>query len=101
MEESGEFDLLPKKEVLGLKKEMAKLQENLGGIKNMRTLPGIMFIVDPHNEAIPISSTTSSPATTMRSARSSSSRPSSPTPSSRQTRAKRSMQLPLRRKQLP
>ena len=46
MEESGEFDLLPKKEVLGLKKEMAKLQENLGGIKNMRTLPGIMFIED-------------------------------------------------------
>lgn len=54
MEESGEFDLLPKKEVLGLKKEMAKLQENLGGIKNMRTLPGIMFIVDPHNEDIAV-----------------------------------------------
>lgn len=54
MEESGEFDLLPKKEVLGLKKEMAKLQENLGGIKNMRTMPGIMFIVDPHNEDIAV-----------------------------------------------
>ena len=54
MEENGEFDLLPKKEVLGLKKEMAKLQENLGGIKNMRTLPGIMFIVDPHNEDIAV-----------------------------------------------
>ena len=54
MEESGEFDLLPKKEVLGLKKEMAKLQENLGGIKNMRSLPGIMFIVDPHNEDIAV-----------------------------------------------
>lgn len=54
MEESGEFDLLPKKEVLGLKKEMAKLEENLGGIKNMRTLPGIMFIVDPHNEDIAV-----------------------------------------------
>ena len=54
MEENGEFDLLPKKEVLGLKKEMAKLQENLGGIKNMRSLPGIMFIVDPHNEDIAV-----------------------------------------------
>jgi len=55
MEESGEFDLLPKKEVLNLKKEMAKLEENLGGIKNMRSLPGIMFIVDPHNEDIAVS----------------------------------------------
>ncbi len=54
MEESGEFDLLPKKEVLELKKEMAKLEENLGGIKNMRSLPGVMFIVDPHNEDIAV-----------------------------------------------
>ncbi len=54
MEESGEFDLLPKKEVLGLKKEMGKLQENLGGIKNMRRLPGVMFVVDPHNEDIAV-----------------------------------------------
>ncbi len=54
MEESGEFDLLPKKEVLGLKKEMGKLQENLGGIKNMRKLPGVMFVVDPHNEDIAV-----------------------------------------------
>ncbi len=54
MEQSGEFDLLPKKEVLGLKKEMGKLQENLGGIKTMRTLPGIMFVVDPHNEDIAV-----------------------------------------------
>ena len=43
MEESGEFDLLPKKEVLGLKKEMAKLNANLGGIKEMRTLPGALL----------------------------------------------------------
>ncbi len=54
MEESGEFDLLPKKEVLGLKKEMGKLQVNLGGIKNMRKLPGVMFVVDPHNEDIAV-----------------------------------------------
>lgn len=54
MEQSGEFDLLPKKEVLGLKKEMAKLQENLGGIKNMKGMPGVMFVVDPHNEDIAV-----------------------------------------------
>ncbi len=54
MEVSGEFDLLPKKEVLGLKKEMEKLQTNLGGIKNMRTLPGVMFVVDPHSEDIAV-----------------------------------------------
>ncbi len=54
MELSGEFELLPKKEVLGLKKEMSKLQENLGGIKNMRGMPGVMFIVDPNNEDIAV-----------------------------------------------
>ncbi len=54
MEESGEFDLLPKKEVLGLKKEMEKLRENLGGIKNMRSLPGLLFVVDPHEEDIAV-----------------------------------------------
>ena len=54
MEESGEFDLLPKKEVLGLKKEMEKLQENLGGIKSMRGMPGALFVVDPHNEDIAV-----------------------------------------------
>ena len=54
MEESGEFDLLPKKEVLGLKKEMEKLETNLGGIKDMKGLPGVMFIVDPHNEDIAV-----------------------------------------------
>ena len=54
MEASGEFDLLPKKEVLGLKKEMEKLRENLGGIKNMRGMPGVMFVVDPHNEDIAV-----------------------------------------------
>ena len=54
MEASGEFDLLPKKEVLGLKKEMTKLTENLGGIKNMKGMPGVMFVVDPHNEDIAV-----------------------------------------------
>ena len=54
MEESGEFDLLPKKEVLGLKKEMEKLENNLGGIKDMKGLPGVMFIVEPHNEDIAV-----------------------------------------------
>ena len=54
MEQSGEFELLPKQEVIGLKKEMDKLQENLGGIKNMRGMPGVMFVVDPHNEDIAV-----------------------------------------------
>ena len=54
MEESGDFDLLPKKEVLGLKKEMEKLEANLGGIREMKNLPGAMFIVDPHNEDIAV-----------------------------------------------
>ena len=54
MEKNGEFELLPKKEVLGLKKEMEKLQENLGGIKDMHSMPGLMFIVDPSNEDIAV-----------------------------------------------
>ena len=54
MEESGEFELLPKKEVAKLKEEMAKLQTNLNGIRNMNKLPGMMFIVDPHNEDIAV-----------------------------------------------
>ena len=54
MEANGDFDLLPKKEVMLLKKEMGKLQANLGGIKTMKSMPGIMFVVDPHNEDIAI-----------------------------------------------
>ena len=50
MQEDGTFDVLPKKEVIGLKKEMEKLEKNLGGIKNMETLPGVIFIVDPKKE---------------------------------------------------
>ena len=54
MEENGDFDVLPKKEVMLLKKEMEKLQTNLGGIKKMNRMPGVMFVVDPHNEDIAI-----------------------------------------------
>ena len=54
MEADGEFELLPKKEVMLLKKEMTKLQTNLGGIKKMKSLPGVMFVVDPHNEEIAV-----------------------------------------------
>lgn len=54
MEKSGEFDLLPKKEVLKLKAERDKLNENLGGIKDMKNLPGCMFVVDPKKENIAV-----------------------------------------------
>ncbi|MDE7265551.1 MAG: 30S ribosomal protein S2 [Clostridia bacterium] len=54
MEVSGEFDLLPKKEVAKLKEEMGKLQTNLNGIRDMNKLPGVLFIVDPHNEDIAV-----------------------------------------------
>ncbi len=46
MEAMGEFDLLPKKEVIKLKAERDVLEKNLGGIKNMRSLPGALFVVD-------------------------------------------------------
>ncbi len=52
MEKVGEFDLLPKKEVALLKQERDKLEKNLGGIKEMRELPGALFVVDPTNEKI-------------------------------------------------
>ena len=54
MQEDGTFDVLPKKEVILLKKEMEKLEKNLGGIKDMKELPGVMFIVDPKKERIGI-----------------------------------------------
>ncbi len=54
MEANGDFEALPKKEVMLLKKEMGKLQTNLGGIKTMKSMPGVMFVVDPHNEEIAI-----------------------------------------------
>ena len=52
MEEDGTFDVLPKKEVIELKKEMAKLQKNLGGIKEMKRVPDAIFVVDPKKERI-------------------------------------------------
>ena len=54
MEANGDFEALPKKEVMLLKKEMGKLQANLGGIKAMKSMPGVMFVGDPHNEDIAI-----------------------------------------------
>ena len=52
MSEDGTFDVLPKKEVIALKKEWEKLEKNLGGIKNMKRIPDAIFIVDPKKEAI-------------------------------------------------
>ena len=54
MEILGDFNLLPKKEVLKLKATRDKLENNLGGIKNMRGLPGCLFVVDLQNEEIAI-----------------------------------------------
>ena len=54
MEQDGTFEVLPKKEVILLKKEMAKLETNLGGIKDMDELPGVIFIVDSKKEEIAI-----------------------------------------------
>ena len=55
MQADGTFDLLPKKEVVKLELEMEKLDKYLGGVKNMKTLPKAMFIVDPHKERIAVS----------------------------------------------
>ena len=54
MEESGEFALLPKKEVINLIHEREKLEKNLGGIRNMTELPGALFIVDPRKEHLAV-----------------------------------------------
>ena len=54
MEEDGTFDMLPKKEVIKLKAQRDKLEKYLGGIKDMKKLPGAMFIVDPRKEKIAI-----------------------------------------------
>ena len=48
----GTFEVLPKKEVIELKKELEKLEKNLGGIKNMKKLPDAIFVVDPKKERI-------------------------------------------------
>ena len=52
MEQDGTFDVLPKKEVIQIKKEMEKLEKNLGGIKNMTRIPDAIFVVDPKKERI-------------------------------------------------
>ena len=54
MEQNGRFDVLPKKEVIRLENERAKLNANLGGIREMKSLPGALFVVDPHKEAIAV-----------------------------------------------
>ena len=52
MQEDGTFDVLPKKEVAVLKKELEKLQKNLGGIRDMKRIPDAIFVVDPKKERI-------------------------------------------------
>ena len=54
MAEDGTFDVLPKKEVIELRKETDKLEKNLGGIRDMTELPGAMFVVNPKKERIAI-----------------------------------------------
>lgn len=54
MEATGQFSLLPKKEVIKLMAERDKLERNLGGIKEMKKLPGALFIIDPRKEHIAI-----------------------------------------------
>ncbi|WP_349410525.1 30S ribosomal protein S2 [Pseudalkalibacillus sp. SCS-8] len=54
MQEDGTFDVLPKKEVILLKKEMDRLEKFLGGIKDMNGLPDVLFVIDPRKERIAI-----------------------------------------------
>ena len=54
MEADGTFDLLPKKEVVNLRHEIEKLEKFLGGIKDMKGIPGALFIVDPRKEKIAV-----------------------------------------------
>ena len=54
MEEDGTFDVLPKKEVINLRKEKEKLEKNFGGIKEMKEAPQALFIVDPKTEHIAV-----------------------------------------------
>ncbi len=55
MEENGQFDLLPKKEVIKLRAEREKLEKNLGGIKDMKKLPDALYVVDTRKEHLAIS----------------------------------------------
>ncbi|TNJ64324.1 30S ribosomal protein S2 [Paenibacillus hemerocallicola] len=54
MESDGTFDLLPKKEVILLRKEMERLEKFLGGIKHMKALPSALFVIDPRKERIAV-----------------------------------------------
>lgn len=54
MEKVGEFNILPKKEVIKLKAERDKLEKNLGGIKDMPRIPDLLFIVDPKKEHLAV-----------------------------------------------
>ena len=54
MQEDGTFDMLPKKEVMKLMGEMTKLEKYLGGVKDMKKLPGALFVIDPRKEHIAI-----------------------------------------------
>jgi small subunit ribosomal protein S2 len=54
MAEDGTFDVLPKKEVILLNKEKARLEKFLGGIKNMKRLPDALFVIDPRKERIAV-----------------------------------------------
>ena len=54
MEANGDFELLPKKEVIKLRAEQTKLEKNLGGIKDMKKLPAAVYVVDPRKEHIAI-----------------------------------------------
>jgi len=55
MQEDGTINRFPKKEILKMEKERIKLTRNLGGIKNMRTLPDVLFVIDPKKEEIAVS----------------------------------------------
>jgi small subunit ribosomal protein S2 len=54
MEKSGTFEMLPKMEVLQIKKEYEKLLYNMGGIRHMKRMPDLMFVIDPHKEEIAV-----------------------------------------------
>jgi small subunit ribosomal protein S2 len=54
MEKSGTFEMLPKTEVLQIKKEYEKLLYNIGGIREMNKVPDVLYIIDPHKEAIAV-----------------------------------------------
>ncbi|MCP3851534.1 MAG: 30S ribosomal protein S2 [Gammaproteobacteria bacterium] len=58
MQEDGTINRFPKKEILMMEKERVKLDRNIGGIKNMRTLPDVLFVIDPNKEEIAVNEAT-------------------------------------------